>query len=217
MPWYAAHSIPRSTKQSGARRVFTGYPPPVGRFGESPGIPRARLGITGVKRYPKPALWTNADWRIRSRGRVAPQAFSRFERYCGVRSAPRTRLLGLTLSHGGRSFNQLTPAQWALSFPAIALHHLSQLLPGEEIQQPEKKNEQAYVPAEQPSSRQEARLPPSHAHPRRSCHPLGTPRQGPHRTLRLVFRCSPKPIASRAPTTIESSCAGVRRSPVPTP
>ena len=87
-----------------------GYPPPVGSFGESPGIPRARLGITGVKRYPKPALWTNADWRIRSRGRVAPQAFSRFEGYCGVRSAPRTRLLGLTLSHGGRSFNQLTPA-----------------------------------------------------------------------------------------------------------
>ena len=47
------------------------------------------------------------------------------------------------------------------------------------------RREQAYFPAEQPSPRQDARLPPAHAYPRRPRHPGGPSSQGSHRALRL--------------------------------
>ena len=45
--------------------------------------------------------------------------------------------------------------------------------------------EQADLPAEQPSPREDARLPPADAHPRRAFHPLHPPQQGPQAPLRL--------------------------------
>jgi ribonuclease P protein component len=48
--------------------------------------------------------------------------------------------------------------------------------------------EQAYVPAEQPTSPQGARFPPAHAHPRRPLHPLLAPTQGPQEPRRLTAR-----------------------------
>lgn len=53
--------------------------------------------------------------------------------------------------------------------------------------------EQAHVPAEQPSSSQEARLPPPHAHPRRPRHPECPPQQGPQQALRLSSHGSARP------------------------
>src|SRR5690606_23133561 len=49
----------------------------------------------------------------------------------------------------------------------------------------EPQSEQAYIPAEQPSSPQEARLPAAHAHSRRTGHPAQPAQQGPrpHRGL----------------------------------
>ncbi|VXC21470.1 hypothetical protein CURTO8I2_70374 [Curtobacterium sp. 8I-2] len=47
-------------------------------------------------------------------------------------------------------------------------------------------HEQAHLPAEQPSPRQEARLPPPHADACRPRHPVGASRQGPHRALGLI-------------------------------
>jgi len=46
-------------------------------------------------------------------------------------------------------------------------------------------SEQAHVPAEQPPSGQDPRLPPAHADSCRSQHPVGPPSQGPQRALGL--------------------------------
>lgn len=46
--------------------------------------------------------------------------------------------------------------------------------------------EQAYLSAEQSSSRQDARLPTAHADPCRSCDPVGPPHQGPQAHRRLT-------------------------------
>jgi ribonuclease P protein component len=88
-------------------------------------------------------------------------------------------LVSLTGGERSRSFNQLTPARGLPhSFPAARLglrrSNTWRL-----------NNEQENVPAEQPSSRQGARIPPSHAHPRRPRHPRCTSSQGPHRALRV--------------------------------
>jgi hypothetical protein len=57
--------------------------------------------------------------------------------------------------------------------------------------------EQAYFPAEQPSSGQDPRLPSAHADPCGSRHLVGTPRQGPHRALRLrPTSCCPRGTGS---------------------
>lgn len=61
--------------------------------------------------------------------------------------------------------------------------------------------EQAYVPAEQPSPSQGARLPPAHADPRRPRHPVEPSPQGPQEPGCLTARargsapCSPPPTA----------------------
>ena len=48
-------------------------------------------------------------------------------------------------------------------------------------------DDQAHFPAEQPPAGQDPRLPPAHAHPRRSRHPRGATPQGPHRAFGLSF------------------------------
>ena len=50
----------------------------------------------------------------------------------------------------------------------------------------ENKDDQAYFPAQQPSSCQDARIPSSHAHPRRPRHSGCPSPQGTHRALGLV-------------------------------
>ena len=70
-------------------------------------------------------------------------------------------------------------------------------------------DEQAHLPAEQPSAGQDPRFPPPDAHPRRTLHPLGAPSQGPLRAVGLSSR-SPRPC-SRAPR----GCAAARTSPRP--
>ena len=81
--------------------------------------------------------------------------------------------------------------------------------------------EQAYVPAEQPSPSQGARLPPAHADPCRSRHPVGPSSQGPQEPGRLTARargtrrCSPLSTASPPLTASAARCvrgdAPVRR------
>ena len=51
--------------------------------------------------------------------------------------------------------------------------------------------EQAYVPAEQPPSRQDARLPPPHAHACRPLDPLGPSHQGPQASRGLSVSAAP--------------------------
>jgi len=59
--------------------------------------------------------------------------------------------------------------------------------------------EQAHLPAEQPSTGQDPRLPPSHAHPGRPRHPGRPPRQGSLRTVRLrLDACCPRVIVCEA-------------------
>lgn len=58
--------------------------------------------------------------------------------------------------------------------------------------------EQAYVPAEQPSPPQGARLPPAHAHPRRPFHPVLAPPQGPQEPRRLTARLPAAPVLPAA-------------------
>ena len=68
------------------------------------------------------------------------------------------------------------------------------------VVQPSRKRrsrEQADVPAEQPSSSQDARVPPADAHPRGPGDPLLPPPQGPQEPRGLsagLTRCSPPPI-----------------------
>jgi len=72
--------------------------------------------------------------------------------------------------------------------------------------------EQAYVPAEQPSPSQGARLPPAHADPCRSRHPVGPSPQGPQEPGRLTARargtrrCSPLSTASPPLTASAARC-----------
>jgi ribonuclease P protein component len=84
-----------------------------------------------------------------------------------------------------RRFDPLTlrpyRRQVCLCFPACCSHVT------------ESSSEQAHVPAEQPSSGEDPRLPPAHAHPCRSCHPLGPSPQGPRRAFR-VRRPGPTPV-----------------------
>ena len=75
--------------------------------------------------------------------------------------------------------------------------------------------EQAYLPAEQPSSPQGARFPSAHAHPCRSRHPVLASPQGPQQARRLsrgrsARPCCPGRTGSRRRTT---SVARVRGGP----
>ena len=85
---------------------------------------------------------------------------------------------GLTREPLRRIFNQLT----------TAVRH-SRIFPAHKAGPWSYHYEQENFPAEQPPSREGARLPPAHAYPCRSRHPWCTPPQGPHRTLRVdLFR-----------------------------
>jgi len=63
----------------------------------------------------------------------------------------------------------------------------------------ESDREQAHLPAEQPPSCKDARLPAAHAHSRRSRHRLGSPAQGSPRAVRLT-----------RPTVAPASCSRPR-------
>ena len=75
--------------------------------------------------------------------------------------------------------------------------------------------EQAYLPAEQPSPSQGARLPPAHADPRRSLDPVEPSPQGPQETGGLTARAHGTRRAPRCPpphrqltTSVAPSAAG---------
>ena len=68
--------------------------------------------------------------------------------------------------------------------PPCNPHHLQHRSPGWLCSNGESR-EQAHLPAEQPSSGQDPRLPPAHAHPRRPGHPGCSSPQGSLRTVRL--------------------------------
>jgi hypothetical protein len=84
--------------------------------------------------------------------------------------------------------------------------------------------EQAYVPAEQPSSSQGARFPSAHAHPRRPVHPVVAPPQGPQEPGRLTAAaprsaatpCCPRRTDSPTQRRSGGPCAAVvARGPAP--
>ena len=101
----------------------------------------------------------------------------------------------------------------------------------------ESDREQAHLPAEQPPSCQDSRLPVAHAHPRRSRHRLGSPAQGPPRAVGLIrptrrvprrassanrLRRSPRlrigaALRCRAPAVVLSSCTSRVTSVPPDP
>ena len=64
---------------------------------------------------------------------------------------------------------------------------------------------EAHLPTEQPSSCQEARLPPPDEHPRRPSRAEGTPRQGPPQAVGLIWRIRERSafarLASRGPAS----------------
>jgi hypothetical protein len=69
--------------------------------------------------------------------------------------------------------------------------------------------EQAHLPAEQPSSGQDPRLPPTHAHPRRPRHSGCPSPQGPLRTVRLrLYACSQRVIVCEAAPISQRSFEG---------
>ena len=74
------------------------------------------------------------------------------------------------------------------------------------VQLSEKPREQAHLPAEQPSSGQDPRLPPSYAHARRPRHPCCSPAQGSLRTVRLRLGacCQDVIVCAAAPTSPQS-------------
>ena len=79
--------------------------------------------------------------------------------------------------------------------------------------------EQAHVPTQQPSSRQDARLPPAHAYARRPGHPCRSPAQGPQPSRSLTRaepECSPAPIDCAGPPTSSVSSGVVDASPART-
>ena len=67
--------------------------------------------------------------------------------------------------------------------------------------------EQADVPAEQPATGEDARLPPAHAHPRRQSDPGFAPGQGPHAALGLTTPRQVLPAAARMRRRAEFSSA----------
>ncbi len=74
--------------------------------------------------------------------------------------------------------------------------------------------EQADLPAEQPPSREDARFPPAHAHPRRPRHPRRSSPQGPRRALGLrPGRCCPPRTGCGGPRT-SAPPSGLARAPV---
>ncbi len=86
--------------------------------------------------------------------------------------------------------------------------------PHQQIRAPEhdrRKNrrEQAYFPAQQPPTRQDARLPPADAHPCRSRHPGGPSSQGSLRALRL----RPSVLPARHRLRERSDFAAVLKGP----
>jgi hypothetical protein len=126
-------------------------------------------------------------------------------------------LVGLTIGTSGRRFNQLTCGQSA----HILLSRRFVVLRGRASGPRRAHYEQENLPAEQPSSRQGARLPSAHAYPRRTRHPGRSSSQGPHRTLRLIARpfgtCWLTPTGSLQQTTIGVWSGGVRVLCPPTP
>ncbi len=58
--------------------------------------------------------------------------------------------------------------------------------------------EQAYVPAEQPSTPQGSRFPPAHAHPCWAQHPLCAPSQGSQQPVGLTRRTDDPPVLAKA-------------------
>ena len=96
---------------------------------------------------------------------------------------------GLSLTGDGRSrsFNQLTPSRGLPTSVRAAVLAEGNLAGGDSNTW-RLNYEQENFPAEQPSSRQGARLPPAHAHPCGSRHSRCSPSQGSHRTLRLGSR-----------------------------
>lgn len=94
---------------------------------------------------------------------------------------------GLTGAPKHRIFNQLTSSRpGSRFFPAFRAGLWRY------------RYEQENFPAEQPSSREGARIPSAHAHPRRPRHPRCTSPQGSHRTLRVVERVSVRPVLAQA-------------------
>ena len=94
------------------------------------------------------------------------------------------RGLSLTRRGPGRSFNQLTPSRGLPTSVRAAVLAEGNLAGGDSNTW-RLNYEQENLPAEQPSSRQGARLPSSHAHPCGPRHPRCSPSQGSHRTLRV--------------------------------
>ena len=94
------------------------------------------------------------------------------------------RGLSLTRRGPGRSFNQLTPSRGLPTSVRAAVLAEGNLAGGDSNTW-RLNYEQENLPAEQPSSRQGARLPSAHAHPCGPRHPWCSPSQGSHRTLRV--------------------------------
>jgi len=82
--------------------------------------------------------------------------------------------------------------------PPSTPHHLQHRSPGWLCSNGEPR-EQAHLPAEQPSTGQDPRLPPAYAHPCRPCDPGRPSRQGSLRTVRLrLDACCQRVIACEA-------------------
>ena len=78
-----------------------------------------------------------------------------------------------------------SPGQLAATRPVHPKCRTSRMVPRSEPSTKEVSREQAYLPAEQPSPSQGARVPPAHADPRRPLDPVGPPSQGPQGPGRL--------------------------------
>ena len=87
--------------------------------------------------------------------------------------------LSLTRALWSRNFNRLPRTDGACDFPVC-----SSCRPRRRSRE---RHDEAYFPAQQPPPRQEARLPPAYAYPRRPRHPLGSSPQGTQRAFGLTI------------------------------
>ncbi len=74
------------------------------------------------------------------------------------------------------------------------------------------RREQAHLPAEQPPACEDPRFPAAHAHPCRSCDPVGAPRQGARPPVGLIRRRALREAVCWRPLSV---CGGGKTSPPP--
>ena len=154
--------------------------------------PDGGLTVSRASAYRWPVTWLATGCRVSAIGLVSTGAACPRRGSCRGWAVPAER---------PRTGSRRAAVRGTIRSPRTPPHHEREA------------REQAYVPAEQPSSPQGARLPPADAHTRRSLDPVQPSPQGPQEPGRLTARargtrrCSPLSTASPPLTASAERCA----------